>query len=239
MQKRNNADNDDLTAFKNSQNALQKQLASAPISAVEFQRKLKRCSLSTCLGTCCYDGASVDEETGNAVQKLVDRRRAEFAAMGLDLPDNVIETNEWNGVVGKKTKSRPFQRTSIKEYPAHFTKTACVFLVKDGRCGLQILSEADGKHRWYYKPFTCWLHPIKLSKGEIRLYDETSDPNILPDYPGFVIRTFCGRTEELGRPAAEVLSEEIDYLGKLLNRDLLSELQANKAPAKSNDKKGK
>lgn len=225
MQKRNDADTDDLTAFKDSQESLRAKLASAEINPEEFQRKLTRCSLSTCLGTCCYDGASVDAETANVIQKLVDQRRTDFAAMGLDLPNSVIETNEWNGVVGKKTKSRPFLRPSIRDYPAHFNKTACVFLLKDGRCGLQILSEADGRHRWYYKPFTCWLQPIKLSKDAIRLYDETSDPNMLPNYPGFVIRTFCGRTEECGRPAAEVLAEELDFLGKLLDRDFLSEVQ--------------
>ena len=217
---------DSLTAFDESRKLLREKLNSAKICPEEFQRKLKRCSLSTCLGTCCYDGASVDEETGNVIQTLVDQRRADFTAMGFDLPDTVIETSEWNGVVGKKTKSRPFPyRSSIKDYPAHFNKTGCVFLHQDGRCGLQMLSEADGKHRWHYKPFTCWLQPIKLSKDAIRLYDESNDPNILPDYPGFVIQTFCGRTEEDGRPAAEVLAEELEFLGKLLDRDLLSEVQ--------------
>jgi hypothetical protein len=235
MRERKDPDSSDITAFKNSQQSLRNKLATAKINRKEFQRRLKGCSLSTCLGTCCYDGASVDDETAKIVQQLADDRRSDFTAMGLNLPETVIESSEWNGVVGKKTKSRPFQRPSINDYPAHFNKTACVFLLKDGRCGLQILSEADGKHRWYYKPFTCWLHPIKLSKDAIRLYDETSDPNILPKYPGFVIRAFCGRTEECGRPAAEVLAEELDFLGKLLDRDLLSEVQS--ATSKRRDKK--
>jgi hypothetical protein len=107
-----------------------------------------------------------------------------------------------------------------------------VFLLKDGRCGLQVLSEADGKHPWYYKPFTCWLQPIKLSEHAIRLYDENTDPNILPNYDGFVSRTFCGRTEDSGRPAAEMLVEELKFLGKLLGRDLLSDVQpTGKVPA--------
>jgi hypothetical protein len=86
------------------------------------------------------------------------------------------------------------------------------------------LSEADGKHPWYYKPFTCWLQPIKLSDNAIRLYDETTDPNKLPGYDGFVIRTHCGCNAEDGRPAVEVLRQELEFLGKLLNRDLLAEL---------------
>jgi len=224
MQDRNNSD--DLTAFKASRKALRKKLSSARIDPNEFQRKLTRCTLSTCRGMCCYDGASVDEETGAQIQKLAAERRSTFAAMGLDLPETVIERSEWNGAVGTKTKVRSFPfRSLVKDYPEHFNDTACVFLLDDGRCGLQILSEQEGRHPWYYKPFTCWLQPIKLSDSGIRLYDETSDPNKLPHYDGFVIRTLCGSTEACGRPAGEVLKEELDFLGKLLDRDLLSEVQ--------------
>jgi hypothetical protein len=164
--------------------------------------------------------------------------------MGLNLPEKVIEKSEWNGIKGVKTSVRPFPfRSLVKDYPTHFNETACVFLLEDGRCGLQILSEQEGKHPWYYKPFTCWLQPIKLTDSTIRLYDETSDPNKLPNYDGFVIRTFCGRTETCGRPAAEVLKEELDFLGKLLGRDLLSELEqspvSNDASVESGKLKGK
>ena len=89
----------------------------------------------------------------------------------------------------------------------------------------------EGKHPWYYKPFTCWLHPIKLSESGIRLYDETSDPNKLPNYDGFVVRTFCGRTEAGGRPAVEVLKEELEFLGKLIGRDLIAEVQPKRPPS--------
>jgi hypothetical protein len=226
----------DLTAFKASQNALRERLASAQIRYDEFQRKLKRCSLSTCRGRCCYDGASVDEQTAAQVEKLVEERRPAFAEMGLNLPEKVIEKSEWNGVVGLKTATRSFPyRSLVKDYPAHFNETACVFLLDDGRCGLQILSEQEGKHRWYYKPFTCWLQPIKLSNDGVRLYDEHSDPNILPNYNGFVVRTHCGRTELDGLPAIEVLKEELMYLGKLLGRDLLSEVEP--APGADEDQR--
>jgi hypothetical protein len=69
-----------------------------------------------------------------------------------------------------------------------------------------------------------------LSKDGVRLYDEHSDPNILPNYDGFVVRTHCGRTEPNGLPAVEVLKEELTYLGKLLGRDLLSEIEAALGP---------
>jgi hypothetical protein len=187
---------------------------------------------------CCYDGASVDEETGKVIQKLSAERRSDFTAMGLNLPDTVVEKCEWNGVVGTKTSTRPFPyRSLVNGYPAHFNNTACVFLLEDGRCGLQILSEQDGKHRWYYKPFTCWLHPIKLSETAVRLYDEESDPNKLPNYDGFVSLTFCGRTDVCGHAASEVLEEELSYLGKLVDRDFVSELQATSTNSDEKDHK--
>jgi hypothetical protein len=215
----------DLTAFETSGQALRNDLASAVIDPAEFQRKIQRCSLATCRGMCCYDGASVDKATAEKIREIADDNRHRFSAMGLNLPHDVVEKNEWNGTVGLKTTVRPFPfRSHVKDFPAHFNETACVFLLDDGRCGLQVLSEQDGKHRWFYKPFTCWLQPIKLADGEVRLYDESSDPNKLPGYDGFVIRTCCGQTETQGQSAVEVLREELRFLGKLIGRDLLTEL---------------
>ena len=220
-----------LTAFRTAQASLRKRLEAARIDLAEFQRKIARCTLSKCRGMCCYDGASVDKDTGDAIQDLATERASDFRAMGLNLPKAVVVDAKWNGVVGRKTATRPFPYRSLVEgYPPHFSETACVFLLNDGRCGLQLLSERDGKHPWYYKPFTCWLQPIKSSDSAIRLYDETTDPNKLPNYDGFVIRTFCVRTEECGQPATEVLKEEIGFLGKLLNRDLLAEIQLPAKP---------
>jgi hypothetical protein len=109
------------------------------------------------------------------------------------------------------------------DYPAHFEETACVFLMNDSRCGLQVLANRDGKHPWYYKPFSCWLLPIKIWKSEIHLYTDETDPFRFPDYEGFTSRTCCGRTSESGLSAAEVLKPELEYLGRLLGRDLVAE----------------
>ena len=217
---------DDLTVFKATRDLLRDRLKSARVDPSEFRRKLKRCELASCRGICCYDGASVDATTGETVQELADRRGADFATMGLTLPKQVIETTQWKGVAGKKTVTRPFPyRSLVKSYPTHFNETACVFLLEDGRCGLQTLAEQDGKHPWYYKPFTCWLQPIKVSEDAIRLYDETNDPNKIPGYDGFVTRTQCGQTDERGQPAADVLRRELEFLGKIIGQDLVSEAQ--------------
>jgi len=140
-----------------------------------------------------------------------------------------VEKTEWQGVPGTITVLKPFPfRSLVPDYPAHFEETACAFLMDDGRCGLQVLAEMDGKHPWYYKPFSCGLLPIKLWNGEIRLFDRQTDPFQYPNYDGFISQTFCGRTSECGLPAAQTLEPELSYLGQILNRDLVTEAAASK-----------
>ena len=56
----------------------------------------------------------------------------------------------------------------------------------------------------------------------VRLDNESSDPYRLPEYDGYVCRTRCGRTAPGGRPASEVLSAELAFLGAIAGRDLLA-----------------
>jgi hypothetical protein len=178
---------------------------------------------------CCYGGVSVDNDTAEVLQRLATERKSDFQKMGLDLPNPVVAPTEWHGVKANITALKPRNfRSRVKDYPAHFDETACAFLMEDARCGLQVLAEMDGKHPWYYKPFSCWLLPIKLWKGAIRLFDKITDPFLYPDYPGFISCIHCGRTDESGAPASELLTPELEYLGKLLNRDLIGELASDK-----------
>jgi|SRR5579863_5145123 len=217
-------DNDQVTVFKKSAETLIREYGQVELNSEEFQRKLFRCELS-CKGMCCYGGVSVDKDTATVLQKLADERKSDFEAMGLNLSAPVVAPAEWRGVVSYITALKPRQfRSQVSDYPAHFDETACVFLMEDARCGLQVLSEIDGKHPWYYKPFSCWLLPIKLWKGAIRLFDTASDPFTYSDFPGFISRTRCGRTDENGVVAAELLKPELEHLGRLLKRDLLGEL---------------
>jgi hypothetical protein len=212
-----------LTAFAGAATALREKLAAAPLDAGEFSRPLRRCALADCRGTCCYDGVPVDDDTARVLQALARERSADFQAIGAALPAEVIVDSAWQGRAGKKTAVRPFPfRALVRDYPRHFAETACVFLLEDGRCALQVLAERDGHHPWYYKPIACWLHPIKLAGTAIRLYDEASDPCRYPDYDGFVARTPCGVTAPDGCPAAELLAAELQYLGRILNRDLVA-----------------
>lgn len=217
----------ELTIFVRAAALLRERLRAASVDPHEFQRRLTRCTLAHCHGVCCHDGVPVGDDTARAIETLARTRAADFNEMGLSILDEVVVENQWRGAVSKKTAVRAVAfRSLVAGYPSHFPETACVFLLDDGRCGLQILAQRDDRHPWYYKPFACWLHPITITGSAIHLYDETSDPNRYPDYNGFVCRTLCGRTAEGGCPAGDLLQEELRYLGWILGRDLLAELAA-------------
>ena len=213
-----------LTAFPETEKWLRDNCADAVLDVPAFQRRLARCDLSSCRGMCCYDGVYVDANTADVLQEISWSRATDFGESGVTLPSTVIAEGVWrDGSSGPKTVTRPADfRGKIMGFPSHFDHTSCVFRADDGRCSLQTLGVADGKHPWFYKPRTCWLHPIDVSPQRITIYDEQTDPYRYPDYDGFLSQTFCGRTAPLGRPAYEVLRPELEFLGRILGRDLTS-----------------
>jgi len=213
-----------LTAFPKTEEWLRDNCANAELDVPAFQRRISRCELSSCRGMCCYDGVYVNSDTADALQQISQIRGSEFQEIGVTLPSSVITEGVWRDEsTGLKTVTKFTDfRSNVSGFPDHFDNTACVFHCDDGRCSLQALGMKDGKHPWFYKPLTCWLHPISVSPEKITVYDEKTDPYRFPDYDGFLIQTFCGRTMPLGRPAYEVLRPELEFLGRILGRDLIS-----------------
>ena len=198
-------------------------LAAAPVDAASFRRPLARCELAHCRGTCCAEGVWLNPEVASVVEKLARRYPVELAALGLDLDQPLVEIDETPGETpAARTRRRPHPfHALVADYPFHFPDTRCALLTDDARCALQVVAELEGRHPWHYKPPACWLHPISAARDAIRLHDALGDP-----YPGgFTSATHCGRTAACGRPAAEVLAPELAFLGELLERDLLAELE--------------
>ena len=208
---------------------LRRTYGSLPLAVSGFARPLTACSLANCHGMCCYDGVYLDAPMEAQVSVIAQARRLAFADMGLDLPASVVVDGSVGGVrYGRKTATRPWAGDqAFAGFPAHFENTSCVFHLDDGRCGLQVLAIQDGLHPWAYKPTSCWLFPITIHRGAIQVFDETSDPSRYDAYPGFVAFTRCGATCLTGRPAREVLREELRYLGDILGRDLIAEAGAD------------
>lgn len=219
------------TAFPATESSLRAALADAELDRASFERRLAPCTLAKCGGTCCYDGVYVNAEQAPVLEHAVRRNRAFFAEIGLELPERAIVEEETEEGTSRRTalRPRPF-RALVPDYPAHFAETACCFLLDDGRCGLQMLAEAEGRHPWHYKPLACWLHPVSISPERIELHDEATDPYNEGEYRGFSSRTHCGRTDPCGRPAREVLRAELEFLGEILGRDLLGAPGAAEEP---------
>ena len=107
MQNVHHTAEDGVTAFQGTEAALQERCKDAKLSPAEFQRKLSRCSLSTCRGMCCYGGVSVDDGTAAVLQRLSTERASDFRDMGLELPETVVAPTEWHGTVGNITSLKP------------------------------------------------------------------------------------------------------------------------------------
>ena len=220
-----------ITAYPKAEKSLQDRLMDATVDISSFKQKLSRCSLAKCQGMCCDDGVYVEQETAETIQKVSEENQDFFKDIGLELPEPVIVQGEWKGLAsGLKTatKKRNFSFT-IQDYPTHFEDTACVFLTKEGRCGLQVFAEFTGLHPWYYKPFTCWMHPISITTNEdktanIIIHNDTTDPCKLKDYDGFVTRTLCGEITQNGQSAYITLHSELTFLSEIVGRDFLKEI---------------
>ena len=225
----------ETSAFPETLAALGEAVREAEIDAAAFYRPLTRCDLSACRGTCCHDGVYLGSEEAKVIRELAEKERKSFTGIGLDLPGRpVVDGSVRNVCRGPKTATRPFPMSEkARDYPAHFPDTNCVFLLPDARCALQRLGQERGLAPWYFKPVTCWMHPISLTAATdnrpalLTLHNSESDPQKFPDYPGFASRTHCGRTEPSGNPAHEVLAPELTYLSTISSRDLLAEIRSN------------
>jgi len=225
-----------ITAYPETLEWLAEIVATMGLDASSLRRPLRRCDLSQCQGTCCHDGVYLGPEEATVLREVVAEAREDFAEMGIVLPSRAVVYGTWRETTaGPKTAVRGVPRHGfVAEYPAHFPETACVFLLADFRCALQVLATERGLPPWFYKPLTCWMHPLALDGVEegspvLVLHDETNDPQRFPDYDGFVCRTPCGQSCEGGAPAWKVLEEELRFLGDLGGRDLIAEIAGGEA----------
>lgn len=220
------------TAYLKTAEILADQLREALVDHEAFEQKIKACELAKCRATCCHDGVYLSEEEAEGIRALLNRHSEKFAEYGLSLPAKpVIKAR---GGRSLKTATREAEAGELADdYPEHFPKTRCVFLDREGRCGIQRLSMDEGREAWFDKPLTCWIHPIVImptsrerSRPLVTLVSPENDPQKADDYPGFASCTHCGRPDEDGKKARQVLTAELEMLGLISGRDILGELNA-------------
>jgi len=214
--------------FQQSNDLLAKQLESATLDHEAFQTLLTPCDLQTCRATCCHDGVQLSADDAQLIKILVKQHQQWFTKEGTDVSDDLVQqttqANRW--------KTRALAAPSellAKDFPTHFPKTRCAFLDTEHRCNLQKLSVNQSLPAWHYKPHTCWIHPILIQKTAdnylITLATAKNDPQKTPDYPGFASCAHCGRSQTLeGKPAYQVLKNELTALGKIANRNFYEQL---------------
>ncbi|NWK57395.1 hypothetical protein HW115_17380 [Verrucomicrobiaceae bacterium N1E253] len=221
-----------MSAYQETAEVLAAQIREAQLDHEAFEQWIRPCLLESCRATCCHDGVYLSKQEADGIGRLLDEHVAFFEQCGLSLPDEPILSVRGGGAF--KTATRQAEPGELAEdYPAHFPQTRCVFLDRQGRCGLQRLSMEQGRAAWHDKPLTCWIHPILIlpvtrerSRPLVTLVSPENDPQKTSAYPGFASCTHCGRPDSSGVPAREALAPELEMLGNLSGRDLLAELNA-------------
>lgn len=220
------------TAFVRSAGDLARQLREAAVDHAAFQRPLRRCALARCRASCCHDGVVVGTEEEMVIRELVEAKRRPLAGYGWSEPGlGAIEEPDGDRATAgfvdsddgkRRTATRPAETAELADdFPAQFKRSRCVFLDREHRCVLQRLADDEDRHPWFWKPISCWMHPLLLRAGDrpvLTLPDPADDPE------GFVCCTHCGRTEQDGEPAAVVLIEELEMLRAISGRDFAREL---------------
>lgn len=172
--------------------------------------RLKPCDVRQCEAMCCYDGAYLLEGEEAFLHELL----AKVPLLREGLPEEYVVDGWWAGEkLGRKTATRPHEYGN-PEFPAHFTRTRCVFADGNGWCRLESFARSRGQHPWTYKPAVCWMHPLQEEYGEpvppVRSVEE--DPYRTPEYPGYSPFTACGKPRPDGLPWRQALAREIAYL---------------------------
>lgn len=209
-------------AYEGTLQALGAQVREARVDYEAFERSMQLCELNRCRATCCHDGVVIGEEEAAGIGKVVEENQEALEAYG------------WSGGAGKavvrengklRTSRRPAEAAELAaDFPAHFPKTRCVFLDPEHRCVLQRLATDSGRHPWFWKPVSCWMHPVlvRAERPGERPVITVRGPE--DDDARFASCTHCGRLEPDGHPAGVVLRAELELLGKLGGRNLIGEV---------------
>lgn len=213
------------TAYPEQERELRRQLREAALDHDSFATPLRVCELTDCRATCCHDGVFLEAEERDVIDEVVTTRRRTLETYGWQEPRWF--TREDGRVRSVTNPASPDELAA--GFPDHFPRSRCVFLDAGHRCVLQRLATDEGRHPWFWKPISCWMHPLVLrSRGGrpvLTLPAGGDDPTAAPGYPGFSSCTPCGMPCPGGEPAHQVLADELAWLGEISGRDLLVELR--------------
>jgi Fe-S-cluster containining protein len=114
-----------------------------------------------CNGECCYYGVYTDLKEYEGIMAIKDKI--------IDAMDE-SQTKDTNVWFEKPQKDEDFESGFAVGTELYNDK--CVFLDKNGLCTLQKLADAEGKHKWDYKPIYCILFPFTVWEETFTIDDE-------------------------------------------------------------------
>jgi len=214
-----------LTAFPETEERLRELIRAVDRDRFETYRRVSCASLfHQCHGICCSLKVAVTREEIDVLRRLREERISLFQELGIDTKKDIVVVDSETKIKCLSKKRRPFSELNkiihgflIRENRPNINfgllkdlLYACIFLLKDGTCALQRISECLGPHKWFYKPINCWKYPLGIAEGKLILPDPTDNRH----FP-----CHCGE----GLPARETLGEELAFLSRILHRDLLEE----------------
>lgn len=214
------------TAFAGVEAELGRQIREAALDHEAFAMPLKVCELAECRATCCHDGAFLSSEEAAVIRAVVEGHRERLASYGWTVEQALTREGNRDRTVTVSAADGEL----ADDFPTHFPRTRCVFLDAEHRCVLQRLAMDEGRHPWWWKPVSCWMHPLLLRARErggrpvLTVARPEDDPAAAGGYPGFGSFTPCGVPCEGGEPAWRTLRGELELLGRIGGRDLLKEL---------------
>ena len=219
------------TAFPNVEEALKSRIKNIDSKAFN-EIKIGQCAklFHQCFGMCCslYVGITFQEK--KIYENLVKSKKHLFDSINMKLPKKIIATNRENNIFFIYKKHRGFRQLldivlkilssseklsvlNIKLFKS-FSYT-CVFAMPNGACSLQKISELEGKHPWFYKPINCWKYPLKIDRqGMLSVYD--TDANTF-----FPCNMKCNKNYS----SCDVLKDEINFLSRIIEIDILKEVK--------------
>lgn len=161
---------------------------------------MQRCKLHECRGACCVFGVWAD-------QREMEDILANAALIAPFMPADAQNPADWFASYEDHDEFSPSKlvvHTAVETKPEHYGGTACIFLREDHKCALQAAADANGLHRWRFKPYYCILHPLDLDDDGRITVDEVDE---LVDEEGSCLR----RAEKL-IPLVDTFEEELRYL---------------------------
>jgi hypothetical protein len=152
------AGHEPFTAYPGIEETLSRQLREAALDHEAFTMRLKACELPKCRATCCHDGALLTDEEMAGISEAVEGHRDRLARYGWTAERYLTVT----GRQGRTVTLEADDEVLAENFPPHFPKTRCVFLDSEHRCVLQRLAMDTARHPWWWKPVSCWMHPLLL-----------------------------------------------------------------------------